>query len=569
MPMARSTGGADRPGEGGSARRRDWLEAAAPAFVAALCAAFALLGLFNIPSADDFNNAATIREVGAVPYAVGIYRTWSGRLFSSLMLGITFRYYVGFAVSSVFLALSFVAIPIMALASIGWRLARPRSSLFQTLVAFLYGLRPYIDESVFWPTGGWVYVFCLSAYFLWLLVFMKALESGSRILWSLSLVSGVLIGTANEQLTLPFIALSLFATRSIDRKTRSRARRSGLSGWKSMLPIVAIVVGTLILIAAPGNYIRAQAVPSTAGVGIVERILSMATAFCRLSFDMIARSVLAIIGGVFAGIAFRAIEGFGDRPAMGAKESYSLSFLLFTCALLTQVPLVPFSAFAAPRTRFFGAVFLFFSALLAAREVARSLCAAMARPKGEVTRVLLPSLLVAAIVAIPVILIEVGLAVTFRTVVEGLMSALLICMAAFLAAALLLFIVGRFPKPRAILAGFFDVAARRQPKFAFSSTVALIALAAVLAVWMLVPQYRAAIPYRAAGDARRAFMEAVSAEFREGSVVAVPKLSARNPSWFFSHDLTGDAENWVNKGVAAYYKLGDRKIALESESGAE
>ena len=333
---------------------------ASSAVVLVLFIALAAVALTSWPTADDYCNRVMVAEKGVGGAIQWLYFTWSGRLASGAPLYLTFSFVDLPALRWVSLALA----GMLTLAA--WQIASflaledraARWPLFAFILASLaLGLYPLLGQAVFWATGGIVYMLPLVLTLLWLvpvrrLLHGRSLRGGAAYGFAL----GVAVGDSIE-LVWPILAAYLALV--VPREWRSLPEKDRLSlQWR----MAGVAAGALLLVAAPGNYVRATASPGSFEFEPVY----LASSYVFMLYDIAANAwpMVAIIVAL-AGALLLASHRLPDvEPARGSPSPLREASALAIGALLSIVPVLAVPPQYAPRNGLFMLVFALVAALV-------------------------------------------------------------------------------------------------------------------------------------------------------------------------------------------------------------
>jgi hypothetical protein len=335
------------------------------------------IGWFSMPSADDFTHALLIREAGGpLAYAFNSYATWSGRLLTELLTGLTLRSVDGVPILAVLHACALLSIGIALVAPAGrsWPLAAAVAT-----AALWVSLRPVLDQTVYWATGGLNYVVPVALGLVWLAVGKRALNSNLQ--WPLAraglwVVAGVVLGTAHEQASAALLAAGVTTLGMCTFQARRFDHRKALFG----LGLAAFSIGTLALIVAPGNRLRAASVGQAP---VLEPVLLFVNSGHVLQ-GMLVFLTLGFALGILAGLVL------GLSGVANPQRWVSQGVPLLVGGFAAVLPLAPIPEFAADRTAFTPTVYLFGAALALTAAAASRF-----RPSRQLTIGLATALLMA------------------------------------------------------------------------------------------------------------------------------------------------------------------------------
>jgi Family of unknown function (DUF6056) len=313
-------------------------------FVAA-CGPIVLLGLQVWPAADDFGYWNLARSSGSpLAFASQMYETWSGRLFTHFLNGLVFSRPDLFWALAILPALAFALLPLALLAdleSFDQRLTAPARWIVAslTLAALFVALLPYLSECVFWLTGGLVYVVPLLASLAWLRALTRQAwpnRAGPAAL----LLATLPVSLMCEQTSAALIAVAVLFAVLRKRPTRLYA-----------VAVVLMIVGSIILVTAPGNAARATNGPHGLSYSPVALLNNYAM--------VMAASWARYVGPVIAGLAVGLVSAFLRRgTAVNRRGVAQWTLVMFAAAVSATVPLAAVPDFASSRTAFIPGAFL-------------------------------------------------------------------------------------------------------------------------------------------------------------------------------------------------------------------
>ncbi|MEO5699342.1 MAG: DUF6056 family protein [Casimicrobiaceae bacterium] len=317
------------------------------------------LGWANWPAADDYCNAMLVADLG-VDGALGwLYTQWSGRLATGAVL-------YGAVARLEPPALHGVSALVAAgVALVAWQistfvLGRARSlrpMLFAAvLAALVLGLYPLLGQTVYWPTGGVVYWLPLVLLLHWLNGTRALVSDGvERFGSAYAFVSSVVLGNAIE-LVVPIAVTYLVAMGWRSRKARHT--RHAL-----LLRAGGVLIGALVLVTAPGNFLRARATPGSLVLDpavLGRAYLALLQEAAVSGVTMLGIALLALLVG-FALQRSPASAGW-TRPVGVSRLDEAAA--LAVGALLSVVPVLAAPAQAAPRNTLYLLVALLAASLL-------------------------------------------------------------------------------------------------------------------------------------------------------------------------------------------------------------
>ncbi|HZP87571.1 MAG TPA: DUF6056 family protein, partial [Burkholderiales bacterium] len=251
---------AQAPAAGVTRELPAWIGGAGVAAAVVLASMIVALGWSNWPSADDFCNTVLVRNGGISGAMHWLYTQWSGRVFTGIVM------YTTFALVDIPLLHVVSAVLAAMLVLAAWQMSRfanehgrASAPLFAFALAVLVlGGYPLLGQTVYWPTGGIVYLVPLILLLHWLhgirrLIDDEALARANPYWFVVSAALGNSI-----ELVLP-VALAYLAIVAFPRWPRlTRAGRAGL-----LARTAGLAVGIAVLVTAPGNFLRGDATPGS------------------------------------------------------------------------------------------------------------------------------------------------------------------------------------------------------------------------------------------------------------------------------------------------------------------
>lgn len=356
--------------------------------VAGLAGLLIALGVFTWPSADDFCNRVLVDTRGFTGALHWLFFEWSGRVATGVPL------YAAFALIDLPSIRAISMLLAAGLALVAWQSAgfvttrpqRPSLPLFAfVLAALALGLYPLLGQTVYWATGGIVYLLPLMLLLHWLrgmraLVVLHHPAARGNAYWFL--ISAA-VGNAIE-LVFPIVACYLAITAGVRWRTLSPIVRRAVA-WRA----AGLVTGAALLVGAPGNYLRAKATPDSFRFDPAF-LAGQYGDMLRMSAETGATMLVIVIGLTMLAGALTAWRA--KHHAMPARDVIALVHAdevvaLALGAVLSLLPLLAAPAQFAPRNSLYMLVCLLLAALLpvvnvvfdarATRYGAYSVCAAL------------------------------------------------------------------------------------------------------------------------------------------------------------------------------------------------
>jgi hypothetical protein len=304
----------------------------------------------------------------AMPEALAkTYAGWTGRLATSALLHVAFRTVdlPRAHVLSTALALLVVVVSWLIARTFVLRAGALRTSLAAfALAAVSLGLFRLLHQTVFWPTGGIVYLVPLALLLLWIgairrLVLRRDPGWGAAAGFGF----GALVGNAIE-LALPVAAVYAAAMLVPAWPGLARDLRR-VAAWR----LAGLGIGAAVLLGAPGNLRRAEVTPDSFNFSpdvVVPALVRMVTEIVQAGAPMLAIAALVATASAFALRVGHPAGVEADAPrGMAVREAAALA----AGGLLSIMPVLSVPAQFAPRNGLFVLVGLFLAALALAVPV--------------------------------------------------------------------------------------------------------------------------------------------------------------------------------------------------------
>lgn len=312
------------------------------------------LGSFALPWADDFCFLSKLEEPSPLEVAIKAYKEWDGRFLSYFLVSALLKLSIGPKLTIFFWIMGFL-LTVKAVQNLALKKEyRNDIFLFFLLSAiFWIGMRRYISETVYWSTGG-SYTFAAFIGIYWILGYQTLnLNSTLRkIAWSLFSVAAGISSFSLSPALITFIVypklIEFYKFRSIKKILHDK---------KFVLSLIFVLAGTILLIAAPGNFIRSTLAEDAFTGFIPWTFLVVNGKFTIFGWPLI---VFAIALGVLLRDKIKEVN-FHEK----------VRWLLV--AISTASPFAVLNSFTSPRTSIFFHFFIFIFILLATRNIRISL----------------------------------------------------------------------------------------------------------------------------------------------------------------------------------------------------
>ena len=317
---------------------------------------------------DDYHFLWRLQDSPSkLDFMFGLYFQWTGRssliLLSALVLAnpfveVAYRSFILFEICALIFLCWYCA-----LGSKGLTRSRDGISAIITFGCLLWFALPARDETVVWLQGNCVYlvptILGLSM-ISWIEMSIGAnreqrLNVSAKIVFaSLSFFLGFGAGSSQEQVVTSCLIYFVFAIPRIRILILER-RCSSLLVF--IVSLFGFVLGAIVLVGAPGNYVRASVLESPGLAQIFER---MALYFSGALFELGSGSQgknIWLGGLLFVVLYF--------RPPIDWRIPLNAGRVWFLMALGSLIAMTPATSFISVRTTFFAVVFLFIGILAA------------------------------------------------------------------------------------------------------------------------------------------------------------------------------------------------------------
>lgn len=213
---------------------------------------FIVLGYLITPTADDFCNVNQIYKLNSsiYQYVIYNYENWTGRVYTTFALGILLKNISLNYVSAlgIIMSMLFIATNSLILKYSFGEMKYLKCFILSLLVSMLNLVLMRnipIGEIVFWPTGGVVYLFSIFVGYYFLNIVQDEKKKNSFIF-----IIGIISGGMLEMLS---IALIIYLILNLILKKHEK-----IDVKKNIYGLVGLIVGSIILFFAPGNFKRAS-----------------------------------------------------------------------------------------------------------------------------------------------------------------------------------------------------------------------------------------------------------------------------------------------------------------------
>lgn len=328
------------------------------------------VAFFTWPKADDVSLLLQINERGIFQHIVKSYYSWDGRVISLGIVQSIFLKYLPVEVINTIWASCLVLTAFVSLIIFSHILRISRRLILSDYIVgtavisgvLWYGFKNHISDTVYWATGG-VYVMALLFAVIWLYLWIARLSSkrrNSRIHIFLFCIYTVYVGALTQNLScslLIFMGIELI--HSILAKDREAVN-------KSAILILLLVVGLLIIVTAPGNFVRSA-------YGRNSFVLNFSTLFSNAStivFYNVRQSVplfILVIGSIPLITVFYLYSSAKriKRRIVVSLENYDVKTIIkstrfLSASIASVIPYIFVPDFVSPRGTIYFMAFLFF-----------------------------------------------------------------------------------------------------------------------------------------------------------------------------------------------------------------
>ena len=188
------------------------------------------------------------------------------------------------------------------LATVICKAAKVKGAVYYAMVwGMLYGLNANWKESLCWHSGAanYLYMTTFVLFFLW--CYVRTLEGSKNLLgitlWVIPL--GLVAGWSNENMGPTVWLLSLGIMLYLWFKERKW-------NWWMLLGNLTCLMGSLLVILAPGNFVRAS--ETVDGKGLLWRIFLRCYYECKAMFDYLSPALLVLAVALCIGIGLCGIK---------------------------------------------------------------------------------------------------------------------------------------------------------------------------------------------------------------------------------------------------------------------
>lgn len=284
-----------------------------------------ILNLLAIPTSDDFGYSVNSGFADIVAREVNQYFTWTGRTIAHLIARTFLSFPKVFFDICNSLCFVYVIWLLNACASGDSNQVSPIHYAFTVLLFFL--TVPFFGQTVLWETGSSNYLWTAAILFSFLLVYRKESKAQSthrRSFCAGMFFAGIAAGWTNENTAGAMILIVSVILVHMFRQNH-RVPLWMITGF------AGAVIGFLLMVAAPGNYIRAQdfSVSNGHAYEITHNLTNGIKIFAEYP------------GQIAEWILFAFLYALADRKARRASLLFAFASVAAVCAMvLTHMPLL-------------------------------------------------------------------------------------------------------------------------------------------------------------------------------------------------------------------------------------
>ncbi|MGB3017121.1 MAG: DUF6056 family protein [Ignavibacteria bacterium] len=334
-------------------------------FILVLILPFFINLIFNHPTFDDFYYSEKARHFGYFDAQMKWYKYWTGKFFSTAVLSISplyFRSFVGYDIL-VFLVNVMTPIAIYKLLSqiTGAILTTSEKSLLTVSVYFVFLCSmPALAQGFYWLTGIFVYLVPILLTMLFFICYSKlsAAVGKSKRFTLIFIATIILVAiTGSSEIAMVFIA-SLFVSFLL-----LKFKMKGKIDLYDIVFCSAIILGSYIIISAPGNDLRSETFPMKND--FLHSVILSATELAKNTLLWMFKTPLIPVTFLLMPIMSRLIRRFSNVPQfLKLHPLYYVITFLFVMSACTFAPvwstgLVPFKRTQNVVSFFFVAGFMF------------------------------------------------------------------------------------------------------------------------------------------------------------------------------------------------------------------
>lgn len=328
--------------------------------------------------ADDFCNLSRALNEGPFTHTLNIYKQWSGRILTGFLMSLSFyilKTPLNFNLISSFLGLILGVVIFIISKIIFWNEKDLTQKLAFSLIfgaIFWLGLENIIGEVIFWPTGGIVYLIPLLLGVTWCWLYLKLIfpstnaNSHNKTSTIFGIILSLLVGNAIEPLSVSLLCFGVILLYQNYKSLPTSNRNAAI------IRLIALIITTIVLFVAPGNFIRASYNPLSFDLNIAHLLLNylkIIVFYVRVGHTLLFLSVILGLLMIFINITnpMTKLKLFFKKIYLNPSSNIGMAFLW--AALAGIVPMTLVRGFAAPRTSLYFLIFTVIGILLIFRSI--------------------------------------------------------------------------------------------------------------------------------------------------------------------------------------------------------
>ena len=332
------------------------------------------IGVFQPDISDDFVFSKSAENLDFIEYIKHWYFGWTGRMTGVMLLYFSFMGNITKIIFGILNGILFIACVYLTLfISLGRKPLIKGKDLPISILSFAavwFGI-PSIGETVFWRTGAAVYLWSLFFSLVFLLPFRLLCENFSykkqppslTLVYSiLMFLLGILTGNSQKQIfAAAALSSGLFALVFILKNKSARLPAWLYSGY------AGLIAGGVILIAAPGNYIRMDQLGNQPGFfyKILYFLIYIIRVFIVNPGEKLYTWVLVILllyilstGGRLPKLSLHLSLHDSCTNSKSFKCNFTIPVIFLSAAFASLAPMFFLPSTTADRTGFFAIFYL-------------------------------------------------------------------------------------------------------------------------------------------------------------------------------------------------------------------
>ncbi len=299
---------------------------------------FFAISFYNYPSADDLVYSADVRLMGPFWYIKDSYINWGGRYFSALLEAINplvYNFSFGYKVLPViFLILTYLGLYFFIKKLIDPQIKKKNIFFYTALLfALILQILPSPVEGFYWMTGAIEYT---TPFIIILFLFPYIVQNNdTNLKWNNYIVIALLIlciAGSNEIVILLVTGITflLWIAEILTKKNI----------FKISFILVFSIIGTLIVVLAPGNYARMDMFSKHGQ--IIESISGALISFIKIALNIFVKPSFLLLS--FAALAYFSKKSLKIKHSLLELKYIIFLYPLFSILILISLLFLPFYA---------------------------------------------------------------------------------------------------------------------------------------------------------------------------------------------------------------------------------